>query len=131
MALLLTTSTPDSLLNDLATLSVHHALVGHLLMTISRILIHLMPLCHLIAVTEGPLRSCLIRFLHRSSMLSPFRRSYLLHRCELTTSHSSLLHLHRFRHLSHHIASHIVDHFINIAKRILEKWVVCKWITHP
>ena len=67
--LLRTTCASNTLLDLLSALAIEHALVGHLLVIVSRVLIHLMTFRYSITVTVCSLRLGLICFSDRATVL--------------------------------------------------------------
>ena len=93
-----TSSTSHPLSHDLTSLIVQHALMGHLLMTVSRVLIHLVALSDTIAVSDRSRGLCLVCFFDWITTSISFSRGYGLHLMELPLAHTSSPHVHRLSH---------------------------------
>ena len=112
-ALLGTACTADSLGHDLATLSVHHPFMGHLLVPVACVLVHLMTLSDSVSVTESSINFCGVSFFDWPAILVLLGRGLRLHLHEASLTHAATVstHTHRLSHGSLHFVAHIVKNF--------------------
>lgn len=115
------------------SLIIHHAFMGHFLVSVSSIGVHLVPLCDPVPPTVSSLRLILVSLLYKVPILVLLCRGYALHLGKfafptaLTTMRAQ--HLHRFSYLAFHITPHLADHLVYLTERFLKERIVGEWIS--
>jgi len=122
-----------SLFHNFSTLIIQHSFMAGLLKTSSRVIIHLLPLNHLVTVTNGSSDFILVLFLDWATTCIEFGRTHkgLLHEMPRTraTARRSTYHHLRIHHIIH-VLFHILHHAVNSSEaRIREERIIGEWIS--
>ena len=128
-----TTRTAKSLLDHFASLIVKHALMGHLLMAVAAVMVHLVTFRDTVTTSKGSLGACLVSLFDRITMLVSLHACHLLHRCKSALCHAIATHASHIHRLSHgllHLVAHLADHLVHLSKaHIFKERIVSKRIT--
>ena len=129
IAFLMAASATNSLLDHFPTLAIHSALMGDLLMLVTCVFIHLIPLTDSISVTKSTFSLSLVCLFNRIAVAILLDRGHRLHLLEHSAAHTATIYLHWLSHGALHVATHLGYHLVHIAKtRPIEEWIVCKRI---